>query len=206
VVLAETPEVCGAEHLLLRRAVSRDVGERLLEKIRWWEWYTGLWGATINNNPAPGNKDGGITTIFEKSLGAVAKGGTTPLREVYGYAERVTERGLVFMDTPGCDPPSVTGLVAGGCNLVAFTTGRGSCYGCVPSPSLKIASNTPLYERMPHDMDIDAGVILTGTPMERVADRIFRVLLCVASGEKTKSELQGVGEEEFAPWVLGPVL
>ncbi len=205
-VLAETPEVCGAEHLLLRRAVSRDVGERLLEKIRWWEWYTGLWGATINNNPAPGNKDGGITTIFEKSLGAVAKGGTTPLREVYGYAERVTERGLVFMDTPGCDPPSVSGLVAGGCNLVAFTTGRGSCYGCVPSPSLKIASNTPLYERMPHDMDIDAGVILTDTPMERVADRIFRTLLRVASGEKTKSELQGVGEEEFAPWVLGPVL
>jgi len=205
-ILAETPEIYGAEHLLTRRCVSKEVGEWLLEKVRWWEWYTGIWGATINNNPAPGNKAGGLTTIFEKSLGACAKGGTTPLREVYAYAERVRERGLVFMDTPGNDPVSVTGLVAGGANLIAFTTGRGSCYGCVPSPSLKIASNTPLYERMSDDVDIDAGVVLAGTPLEQVADAIFRALVEVASGTQTKSERQGIGEEEFAPWVLGPVL
>lgn len=205
-VLAETPEVVGAEQLLLRRAASREIGDRLLEKITWWEWYTGMWGATINNNPAPGNKAGGITTIFEKSLGAVAKGGATPLRAVYDYAERIREHGFVFMDTPGYDPPSVTGLVAGGCNLVAFTTGRGSCYGCVPSPSLKIASNTALFGRMSDDIDIDAGVILSGTPMDVVADRIFRALVGMASGGKTRSESQGIGEEEFAPWVLGPVL
>jgi len=205
-VLAETPEVYGAEHLLTRRAVSRQVGEALVERIRWWEWYTGVWGATLDSNPAPGNKAGGLTTIWEKSLGAVAKGGTTPLAQVCRYAERVTARGLVFMDSPGYDPISATGIVAGGATLVAFTTGRGSCYGCVPSPSLKIATTTGLFERMRGDMDIDAGVVLAGAPLATVGDAIFRALVAMASGGKSKSEAQGIGEEEFAPWVLGPVL
>lgn len=205
-VLAETTETYGAEHLLTRRAVTREVAEKLVALMRWWEWYTGVWGATIDANPTPGNKKGGITTIYEKSLGAVAKAGSTPLVEVYPYAARITKKGLTFMDTPGYDPVSVTGLVAGGCNLIAFTTGRGSCLGFKPTPVLKIASNTALYERMQEDMDINAGAILDGVPMEDVAREIFEALIAVASGKKTKSELQGLGEEEFAPWTLGPVM
>jgi altronate hydrolase len=205
-VLAETPETYGAEHLLTRRAVSREVGEKLVALMRWWEWYTGIWGATIDANPTPGNKKGGITTIYEKSLGAVAKAGSTPLVDVYPYAARIDKKGLTFMDTPGYDPVSVTGLVAGGCNLIAFTTGRGSCLGFKPTPVLKIASNTPLYERMQEDMDVNAGAILDGVPMEDVAREIFEALIAVASGKKTKSELQGLGEDEFAPWTLGPVM
>jgi altronate hydrolase len=205
-LIAETTETYGAEHLLTKRAVSREVGEKLLQLMRWWEWYTATLGAEIDNNPAPGNKEGGLTTIYEKSLGAATKGGTTPLVAVYDYAQRITDRGFCVMDTPGLDPVSVTGLVAGGCNLVAFTTGRGSCLGFKPAPSLKIATNTPLYEHMGDDMDIDAGVILNGVPVRDVGLQIFEELIAVAGGKKTKSEAQGLGEQEFAPWVLGPVL
>lgn len=205
-VLAETTETYGAEHLLTRRAVTPEVGQKLVALMRWWEWYTGMWGATIDANPSPGNKEGGLTTIYEKSLGALAKGGSTPLVEVYRYAERIDKHGFTFMDTPGHDPVSVTGLAAGGCQLIAFTTGRGSCLGFKPSPVLKIATNTPLYERMPDDMDMDAGVILNGVPLSDVAAQIFEKLIAVASGEKTKSEQQNLGEAEFAPWLLGPVM
>ena len=205
-VLAETTETYGAEHLLTRRAASRDVGEKLVALMRWWEWYTGVWNVTIDANPSPGNKEGGLTTIYEKSLGAVAKGGTTPLVEVYSYAARIDKQGFTFMDTPGHDPVSVTGLVAGGCNLVAFTTGRGSCLGFKPAPVLKIATNTPLYTRMEDDMDLDAGVILNGVPIADVGRQIFEALVTVAGGQKTKSEAQGLGEAEFAPWLLGPVM
>jgi altronate hydrolase len=205
-ILAETPEIYGAEHLLTRRAVSREVGEKLVERIKWWEWYTGIFGAEINNNPSPGNKEGGLTTIFEKSLGAIAKGGGTPLVDVYQYAEPVRAKGFVVMDTPGYDPVSVTGMVAGGANVCVFTTGRGSVFGCKPTPSIKIATNSPLYRHMESDMDIDAGVILDGTPVEVVGQQIFEEILAVASGKKTKSEINGVGEEEFAPWSIGPTL
>ncbi len=205
-VLGETPEIYGAEHLLTRRAVSREVGEKLIERIKWWEWYTGIFGAEINNNPSPGNKNGGLTTIYEKSLGAVAKGGSTALVDVVQYAEPVTAKGLVVMDTPGYDPVSMTGIVAGGANVLVFTTGRGSVFGCKPAPSIKVATNTPLFQHMADDMDIDAGVILEGTPVETVGRQIFDAILSVASGEKTKSERHGVGEEEFAPWSIGPTL
>jgi altronate hydrolase len=205
-VLGETTEIYGAEHLLTRRAVRREVGEKLVERIKWWEWYTGLFGAEINNNPSPGNKAGGLTTIYEKSLGALAKGGTTPLVDVVGYAERVDAPGLVFMDTPGYDPPCTTGLVAGGANVLVFTTGRGSVLGLKPTPCIKVATNTPMYDRMIDDMDLDAGTILEGEPVESVGQRIFEMILDVASGRPTKSELQGVGEEEFAPWHVGPTL
>jgi len=207
VVLAETPEIYGAEHLLTRRAITRAVGEKLVERIRWWEWYTGLFGAEINNNPSPGNKAGGLTTIYEKSLGAVAKGGTTALMDVVLYAEPIRSTGLVVMDTPGYDPVSMTGLVAGGCNIAVFTTGRGSVYGCKPVPTIKVSTNTPLYERMSDDMDVDAGVILSrGVRVAEVGRMLFEEILAVASGKKTKSELHGVGEEEFAPWTIGPTL
>jgi altronate hydrolase len=205
-ILGETPEIYGAEHLLTRRAVSRAVGEKLVERIKWWEWYTGIFGAEINNNPSPGNKEGGLTTIYEKSLGAIAKGGSTALVDVVGYAEPVRAKGLVVMDTPGYDPVSMTGIVAGGANVLVFTTGRGSVFGCKPAPSIKVATNTPLYEHMIDDMDINAGVILDGTPVEEVGQLIFEEILAVASGKKTKSELNGVGEEEFAPWSIGPTL
>ncbi len=205
-ILGETPEIYGAEHLLTRRATSRAVGEKLVERIKWWEWYTGIFGAEINNNPSPGNKEGGLTTIYEKSLGAIAKGGSTALVDVVGYAEPVTAKGLVVMDTPGYDPVSMTGIVAGGANVLVFTTGRGSVFGCKPAPSIKVATNTPLYEHMIDDMDINAGVILDGTPVEEVGRQIFEEILAVASGKKTKSEINGVGEEEFAPWSIGPTL
>jgi altronate hydrolase len=205
-VLGETPEIYGAEHLLTRRAVTREVGEKLVERIKWWEWYTSIFGAEINNNPSPGNKEGGLTTIYEKSLGAIAKGGSTALVDVVGYAEPVRAKGLVVMDTPGYDPVSMTGIVAGGANVLVFTTGRGSVFGCKPAPSIKVATNTPLYRHMTDDMDINAGVILEGVPVEDVGRQIFEEILAVASGKKTKSELNGVGEEEFAPWAIGPTL
>lgn len=205
-ILAETPEIYGAEHLLTRRAVNRSVGEKLIERIRWWEHYTGQFGVSMNNNPSPGNKEGGLTTIFEKSLGAIAKAGSTALMDVVRYAEPVTSKGFVFMDTPGYDPVSMTGIVAGGANVLVFTTGRGSVFGCKPSPSIKVATNTPLYQHMQGDMDIDAGVILHGTPVEEVGRQIFEEIIAVASGKATKSELNGVGEEEFAPWSIGPTL
>ena len=206
VILAETPEIYGAEHLLTRRAISREVGEKLVEHIKWWEWYTSIFGAEINNNPSVGNKEGGLTTIYEKSLGAIAKGGSTALMDVLRYAEPAKTKGFLVMDTPGYDPVSMTGLVAGGANLLVFTTGRGSVFGCKPVPSLKIATNTPLFEHMNDDMDINAGVILDGTSVREVGEGIFEELLEVASGKKTKSELSGVGEEEFAPWSVGPTL
>jgi altronate hydrolase len=205
-VLAETTEIYGAEHLLTRRAISRAVGEKLIERIKWWEWYAGIFGAQINNNPSVGNKEGGLTTIYEKSLGAIAKGGSTALMDVVGYAEPIRTQGFVVMDTPGYDPVSMTGIVAGGANVLVFTTGRGSVFGCKPAPSIKVATNTPMYEHMIDDMDIDAGVILNGTPVEKVGEQIFEEILAVAGGKKTKSEINGVGEEEFAPWSIGPTL
>lgn len=206
-ILSETSEIFGAEHLLTRRAVSTQVAEKLLERIQWWKWYAGIFGAELDNNPSVGNKEGGLTTIVEKSLGAVAKGGSTALVDVYQYAEPVTQRGFVIMDTPGYDPPSVTGMVAGGANVVVFTTGRGSCFGCKPTPSIKVATNTPMFERMRDDMDINAGAILEGkATVESVGREIFEEILEVASGKKTKSEAQGIGDEEFVPWVVGPVL
>ncbi len=203
--LAETPEIYGAEHLLIRRAVSNSVAQKLLDRYKWWEWYCrGI--EAMDNNPAPGNKAGGITTVFEKSLGGVTKGGTTPLQDVYLYGEPIRKRGFVFMDTPGHDPVSITGLVAGGCNIICFTTGRGSVFGCKPVPSIKIATNSFVYRHMEEDMDINAGVILEGTPLEVVGRQIFEEMIAVASGKRSKSELAGVGEEEFAPWIIGPVL
>jgi altronate hydrolase len=205
-VLAETTEIYGAEHLLTRRAINREVGEKLLERIRWWEWYTGIFGAQINNNPSPGNKAGGLTTIYEKSLGAVAKAGTSPMVDVVLYAEPIKAKGFVVMDTPGYDPVSMTGLAAGGANIGVFTTGRGSVFGCKPMPCIKVATNTPMYTRMVDDMDIDAGTILSGESVSQVGARIFEEILAVASGKKTKSEMAGVGDEEFAPWSIGPTL
>jgi altronate hydrolase len=206
-VLAETPEIYGAEHLLTRRAVSREVGEKLIGFIHWWEEHARINGVSINNNPSVGNKAGGLTTIYEKSLGAVAKGGLSPLAAVYRYAERVEGPGLCFMDTPGFDPVSMTGLMAGGCNVGVFTTGRGSVYGCKPMPCVKVATNTPLFNWMEEDMDLNAGTILDGTEsVEAVGRRIFEKVLAVAGGERTKSEVQGIGDEEFAPWLLGSVL
>jgi altronate hydrolase len=205
-ILAETPEIYGAEHVLTRRAVSEEVGQKLVDRIKWWEWYTSVFGAEINNNPSPGNKKGGLTTIYEKSLGAIAKAGSTAMVDVVRYAEPVTAKGFVVMDTPGYDPVSMTGVVAGGANVCVFTTGRGSVYGCKPAPCLKVATNTPLYERMESDMDINAGVILDGTPVEVVGKQIFDAILATASGKQTKSEIHGVGEEEFAPWQIGPTL
>lgn len=204
-ILSEVPEMYGAEHLLTRRAISREVGEALLERIRWWEDYAARHQASIDNNPSVGNKNGGLTTIFEKSLGAIAKGGTAPLRAVYRYAEEVTERGFVIMDTPGYDPASITGKVAGGAQVVVFTTGRGSCYGCKPSPTIKVATNTSMFDRMRDDMDLDAGVILSGTPVQEVGRQIFERIVATASGEQTLSEQQGIGDEEFCPWHPGPI-
>lgn len=205
-ILAETTEIYGAEHLLTRRAKSPEIAEKLLERVRWWEWYTQTLGAEINNNPSAGNKAGGLTTIYEKSLGAVAKGGSAPLAGVFEYAEPIRTSGFVFMDSPGYDPVSITGQVAAGANIVCFTTGRGSCYGCKPAPTIKIATNTDTFERMRSDMDINAGVVLDGVPVEEVGRQIFEEILAVASGKRTKSEQHGIGEEEFAPWTIGPVL
>jgi altronate hydrolase len=206
-VLSETPEIYGAEHLLTRRAVSRTVGEKLIERIRWWEDYTSKLGGDMNNNPSPGNKAGGLTTILEKSLGAAAKGGTTGLMDVYKYAERMATKGFVFMDTPGYDPVSVTGQVAGGANIVCFTTGRGSAYGCKPSPSLKLATNSALWDRQEEDMDINCGVVVDGkASVEEVGRQIFELILKTASGQPSKSEIFGYGDDEFAPWVLGPTM
>jgi altronate hydrolase len=206
-ILGETTEIYGAEQLLTQRARTPEIADKLLERIRWWEWYTGVFGCTPDNNPSPGNKIGGLTTIYEKSLGAVVKAGTTALNDVVQYAEQVRTRGFVIMDTPGMDPVSVTGIVAGGANVMAFTTGRGSCFGFKPTPVLKIASNTSMYERMRDDMDVNAGTILSqGRRVEDVGEEIFARILAIASGEQTKSEQLGLGEEEFQPWILGPVL
>jgi len=206
-VLAETPEIYGAEHLLTARAKDRETGEKLIGLIRWWEDYTARNRGSMDNNPSPGNKKGGLTTILEKSLGAAAKGGTTPLMGVYGYAEPITDRGFVFMDSPGYDPASVTGQIASGCTIVAFTTGRGSAFGAKPSPSMKIATNTEMYERQTDDMDINAGRILTdGASVEEVGHEIYDMWLRMASGGKSRSEAQGLGDFEFVPWQIGAVM
>ena len=206
-VLAETPEIYGAEHLLTRRAATPAVAEKLLERIAWWRDYAARGQAELNNNPSHGNKAGGLTTILEKSLGAVAKSGTAPLSAVLEYGEMVRTRGFVFMDTPGYDPVAVTGQVAGGCNVICFTTGRGSASGFKPAPCIKIATNTPMFERMREDMDIDCGTIVTGTEdVAAAGQRIFEMILAVASGQRTQSELLGYGDNEFVPWQLGAVM
>jgi len=206
-VLAETPEIYGAEHLLTARAVDKNVGEKLVGMIKWWEDYTARNLGSMDNNPSPGNKKGGLTTILEKSLGAAAKGGTTPLTGVYKYGEPVTAKGFTFMDSPGYDPASVTGQIASGCNLVCFTTGRGSAFGSKPSPTIKVATNTDMYNRMVDDMDINAGTILTdGRSVQEVGREIYEMFLRVASGEQSKSEAQGLGDFEFVPWQIGAVM
>jgi len=206
-ILSETPEIYGAEHLLTRRAVSEAVGRQLVARIRWWESYTRSQGGKMDNNPSPGNKKGGLTTIFEKSLGAVAKGGTTNLKAVYEYAQPVTARGFVFMDTPGYDPVSATGQVAGGANMICFTTGRGSAYGCAPAPSLKLSTNSALWHRQQEDIDINCGDVVDGTlDIDTLGERIFQHILACASGQVTKSEAHGYGQNEFVPWQLGAVM
>ena len=206
-ILSETPEIYGAEHLLTRRAVSRAVGEKLIERIKWWEDYTERERGEMNNNPSPGNKAGGLTTILEKSLGAVAKGGTTNLVAVYEYAEPVTAKGFVYMDTPGYDPVSATGQVAGGANMIVFTTGRGSAYGCAPSPSLKLSTNTALWMKQEEDIDLNCGEIADGNAsVDEIGEQLFRLMLDTASGAKSKSERHGYGQSEFVPWYVGAVM
>lgn len=206
-ILSETTECYGAEHVLTRRAISREVGEKFVSRVKWWEEFAARNGMVINNNPSPGNKAGGLTTIIEKSLGSIAKGGTSNLMAVYGYAERVTERGLVFMDAPAFDPVGATAQVAGGATVMCFTTGRGSAFGCKPTPSLKLASNSELVRRMPDDMDINCGTILDGEEtVEAAGARIFEEILQTASGKRTCSERLDYGNEEFAPWDMGVML
>ncbi len=206
-ILSETPEIYGGEHLLTRRAVSKVVADKLLARIAWWEAYTARNAMKMDNNPSAGNKAGGLTTILEKSLGAIAKSGTTNLVDVVEFAERVTARGFVYMDTPGYDPVSATGQVAGGANLICFTTGRGSAYGCAPSPSLKLSTNTALWQKQEDDIDIDCGGIVEGNDtVDAAGERIFRLMLETASGRATKSEQHGYGQNEFVPWQLGAVM
>ncbi len=206
-ILSETPEIYGGEHLLTRRAASTAVADKLLARIAWWEQYTARNGMQMDNNPSAGNKAGGLTTILEKSLGAIAKSGSTRLEDVYLYAERVTACGFVYMDTPGYDPVSATGQVAGGANLICFTTGRGSAYGCAPSPSLKLSTNTALWLKQQDDIDIDCGGIVEGLEtVDEAGERIFRLMLETASGRRTKSEGHGYGQNEFVPWQLGAVM
>jgi altronate hydrolase len=206
-ILSETPEIYGAEHLLTARAASEQIAGRLMSRIRWWEDYVRQHDGDMNNNPSPGNKVGGITTILEKSLGAVAKAGSTGLMGVYLYAEPIDAKGLVFMDTPGYDPVSATGQVAGGANLICFTTGRGSTYGCKPVPSLKLATNTKLFEHMTLDMDFNAGTVVDGSESVAAAgERLFRLMIETASGRQSCSEENGLGDNEFVPWQLGAVM
>ena len=206
-ILSESPEVYGGEHLLTRRAVSQAVADKLIARLRWWERYCERNDGAMDNNPSAGNKAGGLTTILEKSLGAVAKSGTTNLVDVYEYAQSVTARGLVFMDTPGYDPVSATGQVAGGANLICFTTGRGSAYGCAPSPSIKLGTNTALWQRQEEDIDLNCGGVVDGTAsIDELGEQIFRLMLATASGRATKSERHGYGQNEFVPWILGATM
>src|SRR6476659_852092 len=206
-VLSETPAIYGAEHLLTRRARNREVGQKLVDIIHCWQDYCAKNDGSMDNNPCPGNKQGGLTTILEKSHCAASKGGTTTLTEVYRYAEPVTAKGFVYMDTPGYDPVAATGQVAGGANMICFTTGRGSAYGCAPSPSLKLATNTALWIRQEEDIDINCGEIVDGTAsVDDIGERFFRMILDTASGQKSKSELHGYGQNEFVPWYLGAVM
>ena len=205
-ILSETPEIYGAEHLLTRRAKDLAVGVKLVELIHWWEDYTTRLGGNMNNNPSPGNKLGGLTTILEKSLGAAAKGGTSPLTGVFRYGEPISEKGFVFMDSPGYDPCAVTGQVASGANLIAFTTGRGSAFGYKPVPSIKLATSSELFRNMTEDMDINCGDILDGVSLEEKGREIYRLLVETASGRRSKSEELGYGEHEFVPWQIGAVM
>jgi altronate hydrolase len=205
-ILSETPEIYGAEHLLTRRASTPEIGRKLVDRIHWWEAYCERHGAQMNNNPSAGNKAGGLTTVLEKSLGGIAKGGSTNLTEVYEYAQPVRERGLVFMDTPGYDPISATGQVAGGANLIAFTTGRGSAYGCAPTPSVKLATNTALWKRQSDDMDLNCGEILEGSKtIDELGAELFQLMLDTASGKRSRSEQHGYGQNEFVPWQLSAI-
>ncbi|PLZ02358.1 galactonate dehydratase [Burkholderia sp. WAC0059] len=205
-ILSETPEIYGAEHLLTRRAASPGVAGKLVDRIRWWEDYCARNHAAMDNNPSAGNKAGGLTTVLEKSLGGIAKAGHTNLVDVYEYAQPVTAKGLVFMDTPGYDPISATGQVAGGANLICFTTGRGSAYGCAPTPSLKIATNEALWQRQQDDMDLNCGPILSGAKsIEETGAELFRLMLAVASGQRSRSEIHGYGQNEFVPWQIGAI-
>jgi altronate hydrolase len=207
VILSETPEIYGAEQLLLQRAINDDVAQKLLDKISWWEHYTSINGASMDNNPSPGNKAGGLTTILEKSLGTAAKAGSTPLMDVVSYAERITSKGFVFMDSPGYDPVSVTGQIASGAQLVMFTTGRGSAFGSKPAPTLKLATNDTLFQSMPDDMDINCGdVISNKVPMADKGEEILTMILETASGKPSKSEMLGLGDHEFCPWQVGAVM
>jgi altronate hydrolase len=206
-ILSETPEIYGAEHLLTQRAIDRATGEKLIGLIRWWEDYTARNKGSMDNNPSPGNKKGGLTTILEKSLGAAAKGGTTPLTGVFRYAEPIRTPGFVFMDSPGYDPVSATGQIASGANLIVFTTGRGSAFGSKPAPCIKIATNSDLYSRMTDDMDVNCGTMLTGeATLEQKGREIYDIMLRVASGEASKSEAQGLGDFEFVPWQIGATM
>lgn len=206
-ILSETSEIYGAEHLLTRRAISREVGEKLIRRIKWWEDYCERTGSEMNNNPSAGNKAGGLTTVLEKSLGGIAKAGTTSLMEVYEYAEPVTAKGVVFMDTPGYDPMAVTGQIAGGANLVCFTTGRGSAFGSKPTPCLKIATNNTLWRRQQDDMDVNCGTIVEGEEtIEQAGERIYQRLIEMASGARTRSEELGYGSQEFVPWIMNAIM
>jgi altronate hydrolase len=205
-VLSETPEIYGAEHLLTRRAASPEIAQKLIDRIAWWKDYTARSGAQMDNNPSVGNKAGGLTTILEKSLGAVAKGGTSALNGVYLYAEPIDTKGFVYMDSPGYDPVSATGQAASGAQIICFTTGRGSAFGCAGVPTIKLASNNALYERMGDDMDLNCGDLITGTPMPVISQRIFDAIIRYASGEKVRSELLGYGHDEFLPWQAGAVM
>jgi altronate hydrolase len=205
-ILSETPEIYGAEHLLTRRAKTPEVGHKLVERMRWWEDFCARNGASMDNNPSAGNKAGGLTTVLEKSLGGIAKGGSTNVNEVYEYAQPVRTSGLVFMDTPGYDPTSATGQVAGGANLICFTTGRGSAYGCAPTPSVKLATNTALYQRQSDDMDLNCGSVLDGNKtIDELGSELFQLMLDTASGQRSRSELHGYGQNEFVPWQISVV-
>jgi altronate hydrolase len=205
-ILSETPEIYGAEHLLTRRARTPEVGQKLVARIRWWENHCSRNGAAMDNNPSAGNKAGGLTTVLEKSLGGIAKGGSTNMNEVYEYGEAVTAQGLVFMDTPGFDPVSATGQVAGGANLICFTTGRGSAYGCAPTPSIKLATNTALWERQSDDMDLNCGEVLDGSvSIQELGARLFQMMLDTASGQRSRSEIHGYGQNEFVPWQISVI-
>lgn len=205
-ILSETPEIHGVEYMLTRRAVSPEVGQKLLDQLAWWAEYTRGHNGQFNGVVGPGNQAGGLANIFEKSLGSAMKGGTTPLQGVYAYAEPIVQKGFVFMDSPGYDPVSATGQIASGANLICFTTGRGSMFGSKPAPTIKLASNTPMYERLRDDMDINCGAILDGdVTLPEMGQRIFEAILAHASGEPTKSEQLGLGDHEFVPWHLGIV-
>ena len=206
-ILSETSEIYGAEHLLTRRAANAQVGEKLIARVRWWEDYTARNGGEMDNNPSPGNKRGGLTTILEKSLGAVAKSGSAPLSDVYLFGERIETKGFVFMDSPGFDPCSVTGQIASGANLIAFTTGRGSVSGYMPTPCIKIATNSEMYARLRDDMDLNCGDIVSdGVSIDAKGEELFEMFIRVASGERTKSEQLGFGGVEFVPWQIGAVM